>query len=351
MKKLTLSFALVCAITLAFSAPAIDSLDREITRIMRASGPLNLAKSGITNLDHIQPGQKFYLHFSNGSDTIITVKDGDTGRKIAAAVLASEKINGKVAAPTSPVNVEGKDAITIPAVSSETPWGWIVAALLLIAMAVYAAVSYRKREASKDPIYSGFPMKEGGVTDAEAPAYAREVAARTFNRPNLDVTNITKGTLSGTNVEVYYRGETKPQRRTFNNFDAYQGQVRVDGTDQFIYFLQGCGNDARIGNYFSGQDIRFVADTVAQTAAVATTAVATTEAAAPVPSAQLPSESMATLTETIKAIVAPMNGATTGKLKIKGNGLEIEMEFGKTPLSLAVNNNHVAHATEDVVQN
>ena len=46
------------------------------------------------------------------------------------------------------------------------------------------------------------------------------------------------------------------------NVPAYAGEILVNGKEQNIYFLQGCGNDGRNGDYFSGAELVFTPEVV-----------------------------------------------------------------------------------------
>lgn len=61
-------------------------------------------------------------------------------------------------------------------------------------------------------------------------------------------------------MEVFYAGSIQPKRRTFKDVEGYRGVVTVKNADQYVYFLQACGNDVRVGNYYSGKNIQFIAD-------------------------------------------------------------------------------------------
>jgi hypothetical protein len=227
-------------------------------------------------------GDKVTYRLQNGESISFVAELGDNYWVLGKKALVYQNMNPKnpIVGPgeiKQPVSDSKKDeAVVAPGAPNENKsggipwWVWVIAAVLLLGFGgafVEAQQAKRnKKEAAKDPVTSGNPMRRNGVTDEQAPAYMQEVANRQFNRPGLNVTNITRGRLSGENLEVYYAGQLNPERRTFNDFPAYRGQVNINGHEQFVYFLQGCGNDVRMGNYFSGQNIRFIPEEVLQTA-------------------------------------------------------------------------------------
>lgn len=277
MKKIMILCALLCATLMTFSQMQSDVVSNsDIARIIGANQETNQRYAGVTNPNLIYVGQQLRYVFPDGKDTLITVTEKHTKKGqwgIVETILALEKIHGQVIAPT-PDSSGNNEAGILPVTENNSddgiPW-WLWAIVAFVVLAILGSIlesNKRKKEvadATKDPVTSGTPMRRGGVTDQQAPAYMQEVASRQFNMPGLNVTNITRGRLSGENLEVYYGGQIRPERRTFENFLAYRGEVTVNGQQEFVYFLQGCGNDVRMGNYFSGQNISFVPEQVLQT--------------------------------------------------------------------------------------
>lgn len=253
---------------------------QEIYNLLNMSAEFN---GGLTikDLDHpwmLQVGQTVTYQLQDGHKLQFVAEKGDNfwnlGKK-ALKYQTEHPENPIVKPDLVPQPTTEEEKVVPPVVdnnkSGGIPWWlWLIAAVLLLgfANAILEAQKAKrnKKEASKDPVTSGNPMRRNGVTDEQAPAYMQEVVARQFNTPGLNVTNITRGRLSGENLEVYYSGQLRPERRTFQDFPAYRGQVNINGEEQFVYFLQGCGNDVRMGNYFSGQNIRFIPEQVLQTA-------------------------------------------------------------------------------------
>lgn len=264
MKKITIFLiAIMSIMTIAFAQPPVQKLKNsttqssEIARIINMSKQANLEKNGILNPDKIYPGQMLTFKFSNDTVRNYIVKSGYSQWKLVGEVLHDAKSYGPVK------DYSDNDNYVVPTLLSSTSgFPWVPLILILLGLAAIllfvaaALTNYNNRD--QNPVTSGPAMQMGGVTDEQARAYASEVAARQFNIPNLQVTNVTRGRISGNNVAVFYAGQATPQRRTFSNIVGYRGIVTVHGIEQFVYFLQGCGNDVRVGNYFSGEQIQFV---------------------------------------------------------------------------------------------
>jgi hypothetical protein len=237
--------------------------EQEIAGIIFKSKELNKQQAGVLDPNLIYPGQTLHFIFTDGDEVAFPVVTGDNQWSIVKRIKLMEKIHGEaVDYPIVEEKEKEKVVAATPPVSKDNSslLFWILAALALLSLLLIAIRKSRKNkeEARQDPITSGPPMRSGGVSDAEAYQYAREVAARRFNSPNFTVTAIESGMLSGKNLKIYYQGEPTPKRRTFANQPAYRGTVNIDEREEFIYFLQPCGNDARIGNFFNGSEITFV---------------------------------------------------------------------------------------------
>lgn len=145
----------------------------------------------------------------------------------------------------------------LPVEESTTDVSWLVWLFVFIGLLLLAYLIYSMRFRNIDPVAAGKPQVEGGVNDAGAHDRMREVAENRFPGSILDVRNIRRGTLSGRAI-VFYQGQEKPKRIHLRKVPAYAGEIMVNGNEQTIYFLQGCGNDARRGDYFSGTGLTFV---------------------------------------------------------------------------------------------
>jgi len=119
-----------------------------------------------------------------------------------------------------------------------------------------------------NPVTAGEPQVQGGVDDRRARARIQSIASQQFPSANIVIKNIRRGKLSGDAV-VYYNENThhslwdklvsifygeslNTKRIKLNDVDGYAGEIIVNDTEQTIYFLQGCGNDARNGHYMTG---------------------------------------------------------------------------------------------------
>ncbi len=137
-------------------------------------------------------------------------------------------------------------------------WFWIIVLALLLLFVLYKIFLLRREKSEADPIGSGDPQVKGGVTDENAAQRIMNIAeARGFNP--LKVTNIQRGRLYGRG-NVSYANIPSGLIKRFRGEVGYRGIIlRTDGTQQTIYFLQPCGNDAQ-ERFFTHLD--FVADEI-----------------------------------------------------------------------------------------
>jgi|JI10StandDraft_1071094.scaffolds.fasta_scaffold234916_2 hypothetical protein len=283
MKKITIFLiAIMSIMTIAFAQPPVQKLKNsttqssEIARIINMSKQANLEKNGILNPDKIYPGQTLTFKFSNGIVKDYAVEKGHSQWRLVSSVLKDASAYGSVVdyndtsgedSPRPGQQIQPQPVIPF----------WLVALIVGVFLTALLILFFKRfLNRRKDPVTSGLAIREGGVTDEQARAYASEVAARQFNVPNLQVTNVTRGRISGNNVAVFYAGQATPQRRTFSNIVGYRGIVTVKKNEQFVYFLQGCGNDVRVGNYFTGGDIQFIPETIIHDQIVDTATTSTT---------------------------------------------------------------------------
>lgn len=118
---------------------------------------------------------------------------------------------------------------------------------------------WRKREArlDADPVTSGPAQVPGGVDDEHAAQRARSIA-NTQGLDPLRVTNIQRGRFFGKG-KVCYADKPNGTNKRFSGEVGYRGTImRANGIEEVVYFLQGCGNDVRRGQYMT--DINFVQD-------------------------------------------------------------------------------------------
>ena len=157
----------------------------------------------------------------------------------------------KASVPPVPLEYGNADSIAL----------WVVGLLMGLVILAYLFSRYRreKKERETDPVGSGAPQVKGGVTDEIAVQRVMNIAEADGMNP-LRVTNIQKGRLFGRG-RVFYADKPSGLMKRFTGEEGYRGIVlRTDGTEETVYFLQGCGNDAKQGSFFTG--IRFVADEI-----------------------------------------------------------------------------------------
>lgn len=139
-------------------------------------------------------------------------------------------------------------------------WVWLTIVLIFLAL-IFGYIQEekdKKNEAERklDPITSGKPQVSGGVPDSGAHQRAAKIIEQRYPSATFVVTKIYRGKLSGP-AQIYYDGELQPKERILDNIDAYEGISMVNGKEETIYFLQGCGNDARFGNFMTGSNLIF----------------------------------------------------------------------------------------------
>lgn len=160
-------------------------------------------------------------------------------------------------------------------------WGlvWFLVFCCLLAMYIAMRDSVNRwRNLRKDPVTSGLPVVQGGVTSEAAPARFQEQAARQWQRETLRTASSSLFTILRSVrgrgwgiIDVGYADGTHADRR-LNGEVVYQAEVRFpDGKTETLYMLQGCGNDLRFGNirnYTPAEGFRFEPDVATVTPAV-----------------------------------------------------------------------------------
>ena len=139
-------------------------------------------------------------------------------------------------------------------------WVGDIACLLLILAGIVGlfflirwllAKEKERKERNSNPVTAGPPMVPGGVEPKDARGVLLRKAIAENPNSNVRIKNIRKGKLFGKGTVRYGDGTNK--RIKLHNADGYAGEIEVDGYDQTIYFLQGCGNDVRYGGrYMTG---------------------------------------------------------------------------------------------------
>lgn len=218
----------------------------EIANSIEKAKVINRGMSGIENPDSIYPGQFVWVS--------VPVKKGDTQWAIHRDEL-SKGTEGEVLGNIS----SGESEEIKEDSSSDMSWlMWLFLALVLLLLLAY--IFYLSWYRNIDPVTAGRPQVQGGVTSAGAHTRIREIAENRFPGSSIsDIKNIRRGTLSGRAI-VFYEGKEKPKRINLHKTPAYAGEITVNDKDQTIYFLQGCGNDARRGDYFTGNDLIFTTE-------------------------------------------------------------------------------------------
>jgi plastocyanin len=249
MKK-TAIFAIIIAL---FSVVSFAMTPTEIANLINKSKEAN-EMNGVFEPDKIYPGQILTFLFEDGTTATVTVEPGDSQWKIVEEKITGlSNQHGPVVDYTTPI--DSVQSPFSPSVPESEPrgrftWLWWLLLLPLAVWLLWKLLNYKPAKTG-DPTQGGEPIVQGGVSDDRARDHMQTVVERQFG-PGIQVREIVKGRLSGKNMAVFYRGELEPQKRTFTNVPAYRGVANINGTDQFVYFLQGCGNDAVAGNYFSG---------------------------------------------------------------------------------------------------
>lgn len=214
----------------------------------------------ISNPDSICPGQPLFYRLEDGFDTTVIVKPGDTQEGILTPIVEKKHFGVIVNEPVEFYQLpevdssKGKDSFTIP-------WYvWIILVLLSLLVLWGGGILFIADRRKADPVYAGPAQVPGGVSDSGAYSRMREVAQNRFPGARLDIRNIRRGRLSGLAMVHYASGS--PRKLNLIGTPAYAGEVMINDRTETIYFLQGCGNDARQGNYMSGNNLVFEPDVV-----------------------------------------------------------------------------------------
>jgi len=242
--------------------------DHEIWQIIQMSREANLT-NGITNPDSIFPGQIFTFLLKDGVDTSVVVVYGDTQWEVIKKLAPAIKKHGKVVPwvesepdPIPTIATEKDDFLSFLAIISW--WGWLIIAILLFYLFFFIKYGQkenkRKAEWNLDPVSSGKPFVKDGVTDDMSHKRMAEIIREQYPGATFQIENIYRGKMNGPAI-VWYEGEKQPKERIFKDVFGYEGTSIINGEERSIYFLQGCGNPAREGNFFTpGEDFTFVRD-------------------------------------------------------------------------------------------
>lgn len=350
MKKIM--FALMCTV---FSIAAIAQTttptlsNQEIAKTINMSKEANIS-NGVLDPNKIYVGQHLTFLFTDNTRATIVVEKGDNQWNILRNKIAElVKVHGDVVPYVAPPVVDPAPKTTPPAAAtvsfldsifSGNAWAvWLIVGAIVLGLFL---LSRWIKATKQNPVTSGRPMRDNGVNDESAREYAQQVANRQYAGANLTVTNITKGRITATRANVLYADKPNGKTRTFTNEPGYRGTINRAGVESFVYFLQGCGNDVRMGNYFSG-DIQFVADEAQPQVLTTPTAAPVQEQTVPVVINNTPEQ----LTAIITAITEPLKTKDSGSINVTmADGVKIEMNFAsgtKTEtLITPAGSNHVA---------
>lgn len=246
----------------------------EIYNIIKMSKEYNAQNNGIVNPDKIWPGQMLTFIFEDGTEHPIVVEKGDNQWTIVRDKLNKlENEHGQIVAPdTGKINPPKKISTPVESETKKENWWWLLLFLPVIFLLWLAIRNERFRnfmnrpvseifpKRNADPVTAGSPQVPGGVNDSGAHNRMRELASNRYPGARLDIRNIRRGRLTGLATVHYADG--KPKKLRLNGTPAYAGEVVVNSQTETIYFLQGCGNDARQGNFMSGNDLVFQPDVV-----------------------------------------------------------------------------------------
>lgn len=301
----------------------------EIAEILAKSKKVNFG-NGIVNINRIYPGDTLTFLFRDGSYHSIVAEPGDNMWYVLKYKLSQlVKQHGEVVPFEEPKTITSPEQNS-PQTSSESWWMispfWLqfwgvvlglLAFLLLIkywsSIRAYSARQRRRRLTDN-------PVVPGGVGANGARAHMNTLAQQYF--PGLNVANIVRGRLTAKNALVSFADKLTGKTRSFENEPGYRGTLRRgNGVEEYIYFLEVCGNRARRGDYFSG-DIQFIADVEQPTVLQQQS-----EQDSQQQNASPTTIEAATIATIIGAVTEPMKGADNGKLKVKIGEMEIEMEF------------------------
>ncbi len=188
-----------------------------------------------------------------------------TSKKWYCRILPGEKLY-LPSIPNLPQVVESKkDTVSvIPTLAPENVSmgkyskivNWVIFSWLIIGMIYILLLLFKQRKRDVDPISAGPPQVLGGINDEQVFGRYKNYAHHRFpNAKNIVVKNIRKGTLSGPAI-VHY-GDSTTKKINLRNIPGYAGEILVDNKEYTVYFLQGCGNDARAGNFMTGKELVF----------------------------------------------------------------------------------------------
>lgn len=242
--------------------------NQEIVNILNMSAELNGGFT-IQDLDHpwmLLVGQSATYKLQDGSKIAFIAKQGDNYWTLGKQALAYQDAN-----PGNPIVSQNEDILpkeesaVIPPVTGKNNfnyfwWFPVIVGLAILFSYLFFGRKKTKKEKVAEQTFTN--LVQEGITDANAPAYMREVASRMG--PNVRIVGpVIKGRLTTTSpMEVSYVEGTKME--SFENEPFFRALAEVDGGDPtYLYFRQICGNDAKAGRIqMGGDNIIFTPDPV-----------------------------------------------------------------------------------------
>lgn len=263
MRKVFFFFiVLCCTMSMVFG----QLPNSEIHKIIMMSKEANV-QNGISDPDKIFPGQKLTFVFEDEYEQEIYVEHGDNQWNVIKNKLVWDGSQYRpVVDPAKIVQLEPQQSNPDSAEEKSRnlfdflaiiPWYvWLLVSLLIL----WGIVSDVKDKRNVDPVTAGTPQVPGGVTDQRVYQRMRDLVAQRYPSARIEIKNIRRGWLSGSGKVFYAEGKSK--KINLKNVAAYAGEILVNSNKQMIYFLQGCGNDARVGNYMFGSKFVFTPNVI-----------------------------------------------------------------------------------------
>lgn len=347
MKKPILLFAMFTFMVISAIAQMSNS---DIARIINSSKEANELRAGVKDPDLIQPGQTLTFLFEDGSEHSLTVEAGDNQWKIVRSKLAALEAKYGTVIPPSDLSDDGS-TVNPPLALKESntdTWQYGILAALFVGCLIFAMWFFSQKrkktetERLQNPVTAGPPVVPNGITnEQQATRHAHTIAESVYGT-NYNLREVQSGYLHGENVEVTY-GDNTHQTHTFRNQVGYRGIVDLpqsggETTQEMIYFLQGCGNDVRVGRFMrSNAALSFTLQPISENARVADVAEAPISVLQPTEHASLNSNTMEMKVD-LNAIVKTLTGSGQ-KFRLGVTELELTIEAEGTP-QLLLSGNH-----------
>ena len=211
--------------------------------------------NNLSNPNLVQPGQVLSYRLPNGDIVSKPVWPGGCQWTVVSSILDEQSriIPSTPEQETEPILPQKSNLWELLA---SLWWLWLIIAIIVVAI----ISSVHNDLVNRDPITAGPAQVNGGVNNQGAHSRMNELAQNRFPGAHIEIRNIQRGTLSGKGKVFYADG--KSRNINLKDVPAYAGEVLVNGKEETIYFLQGCGNDARSGNYMSGNNLVFTPEVI-----------------------------------------------------------------------------------------